>query len=68
MKFSRKRMLDSFEEVEMNMTGNLKNMKNYHNLSDEELAQEHQECFDAMYDDDFNYGYEYDQKGNKVCL
>lgn len=68
MKFTRRRMLDSFEQLEIELESSLGNMEIYHNMSDKELARVHRETFGAMYEGGYNYGYDYDSQGNKIYL
>lgn len=68
MKYTRKRMLDSFEQLEIELESNLGNMGMYYAMTDEELTNHHKEIFDGMYEEDYNYGYEYNSNGEKVYL
>lgn len=53
MKFTRERMLESFEQLEMDLEGNLNNMKIYRAMNNKDLAALHKETFDAMYEDGY---------------
>lgn len=61
-------MLDSFKQLEMDLEGGLNNMKFYHAMSNEELSDIHKDTFDGMYEESFNYRYEYDREGKKFLI
>lgn len=65
-KFTRQRMLDSFKELELGLEGHLEYMDTYYKMSDKELSNEHEICFDAMYEEGFDHIYDYNSKGEII--
>lgn len=53
MRYTRRRMLQSFEQLELDLEGHADNMSFYESLSYDELAELHRETFDGMYKDTY---------------